>query len=195
MREQWQPGDLLRRLQEGRGPVQARGDRGGDRPGDLEHRYRAIRSRRAGRRTRTSAATSCRRCWPTTPASSARRWCRSNTVDRIIAIGSDRMMAAVKAARHDVAGAIPEEGARRHREHQLTDAVHDEGSLRAVPAEARRSGDRQRDDYLLLLQPGPGARSRRLPEPGRAVAPEHRAGEAVEPLVRSPADGRALPHV
>ena len=30
------------------------------------------------------------------------RWCRSNTVDRIIAIGSDRMMAAVKAARHGV---------------------------------------------------------------------------------------------
>ena len=30
------------------------------------------------------------------------------------------------------------------REHQLADAVHDEGSLRAVPAEARRSGDRAR---------------------------------------------------
>ena len=30
------------------------------------------------------------------------RWCRSTTVDRIIAIGSDRMMAAVKAARHGV---------------------------------------------------------------------------------------------
>ena len=31
-----------------------------------------------------------------------RRSCRSTTVDRIIAIGSDRMMAAVKAARHGV---------------------------------------------------------------------------------------------
>ena len=31
-----------------------------------------------------------------------RRSCRSPTVDRIIAIGSDRMMAAVKAARHGV---------------------------------------------------------------------------------------------
>ena len=35
-------------------------------------------------------------------ASSASRWCRCDTVDRIIAIGSDRMMAAVKAARHGV---------------------------------------------------------------------------------------------
>ena len=35
-----QQGDLLRRLQEGRGSVQARGDRGGDRSGDLEHRHR-----------------------------------------------------------------------------------------------------------------------------------------------------------
>ena len=35
-----QPRDLLRRLQEGRGPVQARGHRGGHRPGDLEHRHR-----------------------------------------------------------------------------------------------------------------------------------------------------------
>ena len=32
----------------------------------------------------------------------ASRSCRSTTVDRIIAIGSDRMMAAVKAARHGV---------------------------------------------------------------------------------------------
>ena len=38
------------------------------------------------------------------------------------------------------AGAVPQAGPRRHRQHQLADAVHDEGSLRAVPAEARRSG-------------------------------------------------------
>ena len=63
--------DLLRRLQEGRGPLQARGDRGGDRPGDLEHRHRRDRSSPAGRRTRTSAATSCRRWSPTRAASSA----------------------------------------------------------------------------------------------------------------------------
>ena len=74
-----QPRDLLRRLQEGRRPVQARGDRGGHRPGDLDHRHRRRRSRRGGRRTRTSAATSSRRWWRTPTASSARRSCRSRT--------------------------------------------------------------------------------------------------------------------
>ena len=44
MREHGNRVDLLRRLQEGRGPLQARGDRGGDRPGDLEHRHAARRS-------------------------------------------------------------------------------------------------------------------------------------------------------
>ncbi len=58
--------------------------------------------RRAARRTRTSAATSCRRCSRTRTASSAQRLVPLDTVDRIIAIGSDRMMAAVKAARHGV---------------------------------------------------------------------------------------------
>ena len=67
-----------------------------------------------------------------------------DTVDRIIAIGSDRMMAAVKAARHGVLAAASEAGPRRHRQHQLADAVHDERGLRAVPAEARRSGHRAR---------------------------------------------------
>ena len=76
------------------------------------------------------------------------------------------------------AGAAPEAGPRRHRQHQLADAVHDEGSLRAVPAEARRSEDRQGVDHLLVLQPGSGDGPRRLPEPRRASAAEHRAGEA-----------------
>ena len=44
-----------------------------------------------------------------------RSWCRSPTVDRIIAIGSDRMMAAVKAARHGVLAPLPRAGPRRHR--------------------------------------------------------------------------------
>ncbi len=39
---------------------------------------------------------------------------------------------------------------------QLADAVHDEGNLRAMPADASRSGDRHRDRGLFLLQPGPG---------------------------------------
>ena len=98
---------LLRRLQEGRGPVQARGDRGGDRPGDLEHRHRARRSRRpaAGRalpRQHRPGDGRLRR-----RASSASRSCRSTTVDRIIAIGSDRMMAAVQGGAARRAGAAP----------------------------------------------------------------------------------------
>jgi hypothetical protein len=60
------------------------------------------------------------------------------SVDRIIAIGSDRMMAAVKAARRGALAAFSQTGARRHRQHQLADAMHDEGSVRAMPAEARR---------------------------------------------------------
>jgi len=64
----------------------------------------ARQSRRAGRRTRISAATSCRRC--RLPQRRARRSAVPPAdVDRIIAIGSDRMMAAVKAARHSVLAA------------------------------------------------------------------------------------------
>ena len=77
LKDQRQSGDLFRRLQEGRGPLQARGDRGVHRPGDLEHRHGRHDSPRAARKTRISAATSCRRWWPTPTASSARRWCRS----------------------------------------------------------------------------------------------------------------------
>jgi NAD(P)H-flavin reductase len=51
---------------------------------------------------------------------------RMQDADRLIAIGSDRMMAAVARARHGVLAPLD----------QLTDAVHDEGDLRAVPAAA-----------------------------------------------------------
>ena len=54
---------------------------------------------------------------------------------RIIAIGSDRMMAAVREARHGVLAPLLDPQAPGHRQHQLADAVHDEGGLRAVPAE------------------------------------------------------------
>ena len=69
-------------------------------------------------------------------------------VSRIIAIGSDRMMAAVKAARHGVLAAAPAARSRGHRQHQLADAVHDEGGLRAVPAEARGPADR-REEFIF----------------------------------------------
>ena len=52
------------------------------------------------RRTPTSAATSWRRWWPMPRGGWVRGRCRCATVCRIIAIGSDRMMNAVRLARH-----------------------------------------------------------------------------------------------
>ncbi len=110
---QRQPRHLLRRLQEGRGPVQAGGDRSGHRPGDLEHRHRGAGSSRppAGRAfPRQHRATP----WSPTPReSSARQLVPLQSVDRIIAIGSDRMMAAVKSARTAALAPLPEARARR----------------------------------------------------------------------------------
>jgi len=102
MREHGNRGDLFRRLQEGRGSVQARGHRGGHPSGDLEHRPRRGDSRRGGRRTRISAATSSRRCSRTRTASSASGWCRSTPWIGSSRSDSDRMMAAVTAARRGV---------------------------------------------------------------------------------------------
>ena len=81
-------------------------------------------------------------------------------VERIIAIGSDRMMAAVKQARHARARRTPEPDARRRRLHQQPDAVHDERGLRAVPLQARRPRDGRGVLRLLLLQPGSASRPR-----------------------------------
>ena len=187
LKEQRQHGHLLRRLQEGRGPLQARGDRGVHRPGDLEHRHRAPRSRRAGRRTAHF---------------------RGNIVQAMVAYANGELGTPLVPHRHRVAhhrhrlgpddgggegraprraGAAPAARPRRHRQHQLADAVHDEGGLRAVPAEARGPGHRPRGVHLLVLQPGPGDGPGGLPEPQRAAAAEHGAGEALEPVARSPA--------
>ena len=74
-----------------------------------------------------------RASWATQTRAAAR------TSTRIIAIGSDRMMDAVRAGAPRRAAAAPRPEPRRHRQHQLADAVHDEGGLRAVPAAPRRS--------------------------------------------------------
>src|SRR5207249_1294106 len=86
------------------------------------------------------------------------------------------------------ARAVPHGGARRHRLDQLPDAVHDEAGLRAVPPAPRRSEDAEGDVRLLLLQPGPAPRPRRLRQSPRETAPEHGAGEADEPLADAAAD-------
>ena len=95
-------GALLRRLQEDDRPLQGR-RRSRRRPtwsSGAATRRRA--SRRRGRRIARSSATSCRRCARTRRARSASRPIPFAACDRIIAIGSDRMMAAVGAARHSV---------------------------------------------------------------------------------------------
>ena len=99
-------------------------------------------------------------------------------VDRVIAIGSDGMMAAVapRAAGHP--GAASQARPQGDRLHQLADAMHDEGNLRAVPAGASRSRDRRRARGILLLQSGSGPRSRRFRQSARPPRPERRAGEA-----------------
>ena len=81
-----------------------------------------------------------------------------HSVDRVMAIGSDGMMAAVARARHTVLAPYlkPDHG---HRQHQFAHAVHDERDLRAVPAAAQGSDDRRRDGGVLLLQSGSAAGS------------------------------------
>jgi NAD(P)H-flavin reductase len=76
------------------------------------------------------------------------------------------------------AEAFPEGAPLRARLDQFTDAVHDEGNLRAVFAAAPRSAHWEDDIRLLLLQPGPAARLCGLEGARPAAAPEFRAGEA-----------------
>ncbi len=78
--------------------------------------------------------------------------------DRLIAIGSDRMMAAVARGAARGVKAVSEAASLCDRLDQFADAVHDERDLRAVPAAARRSADRQDELRVLVFQPGPAAR-------------------------------------
>ena len=100
-----------------------------------------------------------------------------SAADRIIAIGSDGMMNAVRLARRSVLKPYLKARPPCAGIDQLAHAMHDEGDLRPVPAAPSRSGDGQGIGGLLLLQPGPGARPRRLRLPAPAPAPERRAGK------------------
>ena len=97
--------------------------------------------------------------------------------EHMIVIGSDRMMQAVGTARHALLAPYLEAGPYRDRLHQLADAVHDEGSLRPVPAAAYRSGDGRANGGFLLLQPGSAARPGRFPGAERTSSSEQHAGE------------------
>ncbi len=85
------------------------------------------------------------------------------------------------------AEALSQALASRHRVDQLADAMHDEGNLRAMPATAARSGDRQAELCFFLLQSGSGTRQRRLRRARCAFVAERSAGKAHRAM------GRALP--
>ena len=105
------------------------------------------------------------------------------------------MMAAVKAARHGALAPFLKPDHVGIAQHQLADAVHDERSLRAVPAEARRSGDRRGNDHLFVLQPGSGLDRVDFPN----LAARLRQNTVQEKLSNLWLDhllrGTALPHV
>ena len=94
---QRQQGPLLRRVQERRRPLQARGSRGRHRPGHLDHRHRRGDPRRPqdahfrGNIVQAMIAYA--------KGELGEVLVPLKTVDRIIAIGSDRMMSAIKLAR------------------------------------------------------------------------------------------------
>ena len=79
-------------------------------------------------------------------------------IDRIIAIGSDRMMAGGHTRPQNYAGTAPAAGPHGHRQHQLAHAVHDERGLRPVPAAARGPHHRRGVLCVLLLQSRPEPR-------------------------------------
>ena len=126
-------------------PLQGRRHRGRGRRGRLVLRRGSPASRPAGRRTAPSSATSCRRWTPMPRGGWARRAIRTEDADRIIAIGSDRMMAGRGPRAPRRAQGPSEAASLRHRLDQLADAVHDEGDLRPVPAAAARPAHRQGD--------------------------------------------------
>ena len=114
----------------------------------------------------------------------AARKSRSHHRDRLRPHDGGRQSGAPRCA-----GAASAPGSYEHRQHQLAHAVHDERSLRTVPAEAHRSGLREGNDHLLLLQSGSGHGPRGLPEPRGQTSSEHGAGEAVEHVARPSARG------
>ena len=97
-------------------------------------------------------------------------------VDRVIAIGSDGMMAAVARARQGTWRSISSPATRRSPPSTRRCSAMKE-ICASAPAGAARSGERRRARGVLLLQPGPGSRPRR-PQPARPARPERRAGSS-----------------
>ncbi len=112
-------------------------------------------------------------------------------VKRIIAIGSDGMMNAVREARHGVLAPLLDP------RHLAIGSINSpmQCMMKEVCAQClqtpARSAYRQGARRLHVLQSGPGARRRGLPQLARAVARQLDAGEALERLARrAPPDPR-----
>ena len=117
-----------------------------------------------------------------------------SAADRIVAIGSDGMMNAVRLARHSVLKPYLKP------DHRALGSINSPMQcmmkeicaqclqLHKDPVTGKEIG------RVLLLQPGPGARPSRLRLPAPAAAPERRAGKDRRPLDRplAPQDRRAL---
>ena len=171
---------LLRGLQAGQRSLQAPGHRGGLRRRDLERRRRGRPSRRDGPQDRSDRRQ--RRAGDggaTAADDSGRRPCPCPTVDRIIAIGSDRMMnARARGARHRAQGPAPRP------DHMAIGSINSpmQCMLKEVCSQClQRHVDPatgQGQPRVQLLQPGP------VPRPGRLRA-SSRAGFARTPRPRS----------
>ena len=172
-----QPGGLFRRLQEADRPLQGGADRSRRRcRGLVLRRSAGFRPGRPQDRSFTGNIVEAMRAYAAGDLGPVA--IPLGDVDRIVAIGSDRMMQAVAAGAAWGVGAVPEAGACRDRVDQQPDAVHDEGNLRPVPSDAPRSGDGGGVGGVLLLQPGSGAGPGRFHRAERAASAEQRAGKA-----------------
>ena len=157
----------------GHGPLQTRRDREGHRSGDLGTDLGD--DRRIVRRIAPFAATSCRRWSPMPRATRRGRWSRFRTEshhrhrlrphdERRQARGPSLRRSTLKE-NHTAIGSI----------NSPMQCMMKEVCAQCLQRTSTRHG--QRAHCLLLLQPGPAARQRRLEEPGRPPAPEHRAGK------------------
>ena len=153
---------VFRRLQGPAGPLQGCGDRA---RGGCD---RLVLRRGAGLRADAAAGPQLRRQHrrgnggirrgpPRRRADRAER-CRPHDRDRFRPDDGGGWRRAPRRAR-----AVSAAGAHRDRLDQLAHAMHDEGSVRAMPAAAHRPGERGAQRRVLLLQPGSGAGPRGLP--------------------------------
>ena len=109
-----------------------------------------------------------------------------HSVDRLVVIGSDAMMGAVARARHTVLAPFLKPDHKAIGSINLTDAMHDEGNLRAVLAAAQGSGYGRGDGGLFYAsnQDQSLDAGRLIQFAGRGAVAKWRAGEVDEAVDR-----------